>query len=154
VCLLFLALALCPAPRVVAGGPALSVVPAVGGEPIAFTLDDLAAMPQVTIVTHNEFTHGEVAYRGPLMRDVLGQALLSEAEVVRLTAANDYFVDIPTEDFNRFDVILAMEADGEKLSRRDKGPLWLMYPIADHSELSDPRYIHRLIWQVIRIEPQ
>jgi hypothetical protein len=47
-----------------------------------------------------------------------------------------------------------MEADGKKLSRRDKGPLWLMYPISDNAELADPRYIHRLIWQVIRIEPQ
>ena len=45
-----------------------------------------------------------------------------------------------------------MEADGKKLSRRDKGPLWLMYPISDHDELKDALYIHRLIWQVVRIE--
>ena len=50
-------------------------------------------------------------------------------------AANDYFVDIPTQDFRDYDAILAMEADGKQLSRRDKGPLWLMYPISDHAEL-------------------
>ena len=46
-----------------------------------------------------------------------------------------------------------MEADGKKLSRRDKGPLWLMYPISDHAELNATRStIPRLIWQVVRIE--
>ena len=76
-----------------------------------------------------------------------------EFESVRFIAANDYFVEIPTEDFRRYDVILAMEADGAPLARRDKGPIWLMYPISDHEELGDPIYIHRLIWQVVRIEP-
>ena len=45
-----------------------------------------------------------------------------------------------------------MEANGKKLSRREKGPLWLMYPISDHAELTDPIYLRRLIWQVVRIE--
>ena len=45
-----------------------------------------------------------------------------------------------------------MEADGKPLSRRDKGPLWLMYPISDNAALRDPIYLRRLIWQVIRIE--
>jgi hypothetical protein len=119
---------------------------------IELTLDDLAALPQVTIVTENEFSDGEVAYRGPLARDVLAQFGLDHEPEVRFIAANDYFVDIPTEDFQDYDAILAMEADGRPLSRREKGPLWLMYPISDHGELSDPIYLRRLIWQVVRIE--
>ena len=63
---------------------------------------------------------------------------LDRLETVRFTAANDYFVDIPTSDFRDYDAILAMEADGKKLSRREKGPLWLMYPISDHPELQRP----------------
>jgi len=121
-------------------------------ETLSFTLEDLAAMPQVTIVTENEFTDGEVTYRGPLVRDVIDHLALGQAETLRFTAANDYYVEIPTSDFRRFNVILAMEADGVRLSRREKGPLWLMYPISDHDELRDPLYIHRLIWQVERIE--
>lgn len=112
----------------------------------------LEKMPQVTVVTENEFADGTVAYRGPLVRDVLAQLGMDHVTVVRLVAANDYFVDIPTEDFRNYDVILAMEADGRRLSRRDKGPLWLMYPISGHPELDDPAYLRRLIWQVVRIE--
>ena len=116
------------------------------------SVEALGALPQTIVVTENEFTDGKVAYRGPLVRDVLAQLGLDHAETVRLVAANDYFVDIPTEDFRAYDAILAMEADGKRLSRRDKGPLWLMYPISDHAELEDPIYLRRLIWQVVRIE--
>jgi len=130
----------------------LQLVGADRASTLDLSLEKLSALPQVTVVTENEFSDGKVAYRGPLVRDVLGQLGLGEAQSVRLIAANDYFVDIPTQDFRDYDAILAMEADGKQLSRRDKGPLWLMYPISDHAELRDPVYLRRLIWQVVRIE--
>ena len=116
------------------------------------SFDQLEALPQVTVRTENEFSDGVVAYRGPLVRDVLAELGLDRLEAVRLVAANDYYVDIPTSDFTDYDVILAMEADGRPLSRRDKGPLWLMYPISENEALRDPIYLRRLIWQVVRIE--
>jgi hypothetical protein len=122
------------------------------GESLEFTLEALAELPQTTIVTVNEFSDGPVTYRGPLIRDVLAHLGLDQAETVRFTAANDYYVDIPTSDFRRYNVILAIEADGNRLSRREKGPIWVMYPISDHPELQDPVYNTRLIWQVVRIE--
>jgi len=102
--------------------------------------------------TENEFSDGVVAYRGPLVRDVLAKLGLDRLQKVRFVAVNDYYVDIPTSDFTDYDAILALEADGKPLSRRDKGPLWLMYPISDNAALRDPIYLRRLIWQVIRIE--
>ena len=94
--------------------------------------------------------HGQLSRAAGARR--AGQLGLDQLETVRFIAANDYYVDIPTEDFRDYDAILAMEADGEQLSRREKGPLWLMYPISDHSALRDPIYLRRLIWQVVRIE--
>lgn len=121
-------------------------------EILEFTLEELEALPQVKIVTENEFSDGVVTYRGPLVRDVLESLALDGVETVRFTAANDYSIEIPTSDFRRYDVILAMEADGNRLSRRERGPLWLMYPISDNPELRDRIYNDRLIWQVVRIE--
>ncbi len=144
-------LALLHSGALAASSTALTLV-GVDGAASDLTLEQLSALPQVDVITENEFTDGKVDYRGPLMRDVLEAAGLQAAETVRVTAANDYFVDIPTQDFKDYDVILAMEADGERLSRREKGPLWLMYPISDHTELRDPIYLRRLIWQVVRIE--
>jgi hypothetical protein len=123
-----------------------------GETAVPLSIADLEAMPQHALVTSNEFTDGEVTYVGPLARDVLARMDLEGVAYLRLTALNDYYIDVPRSDFYRYDVIFAMEADGQRLSRRDKGPLWLMYPISDHPELSDPIYNARLIWQVVRVE--
>jgi len=131
------------------GDTALTLVN--GPEELELSIDDLAAMPLTTIATENEFVDGKVVYRGPLVREVLARVGLDKAENVRFIAANDYYVDIPTQNFRDYDAILAFEADGERLSRRDKGPVWLMYPISDHPELHDPIYSRRLIWQVVKI---
>ena len=144
--------ALAALPQEARAGADLQLIAADRTTTLDLSLEALAALPQATVVTENEFANGKVAYRGPLMRDVLAQLGLDGVSEVRLVAANDYFVDIPTEDFLAYDAILAMEADGTPLSRRDKGPLWLMYPISDHPELNDPIYLRRLIWQVVRIE--
>lgn len=136
-----------------AADPALTLVRGPGdAEILELSIDDLAALPQVTIRAQNAFVDGEVAFRGPLARDVLQLLALGEAEVLRFTAANDYSVEIPSSDFDEFDAILAMEADGKPLSRRDKGPLWLMYPISEDDDRMESVYVHRLIWQVVRIE--
>jgi hypothetical protein len=142
------------APGAIAGAAETALTLSRESKTIELSLEDLAALPQVTVVTENEFSDGKVAYRGPLARDVLAQVGLDHEQAVRFVAANDYFVDIPTGDFRDYDAILAMEADGKPLSRREKGPLWLMYPISDHAELNDPTYLGRLIWQVVRIEAE
>ena len=121
-------------------------------ETIEFTLEQLAALPQVTILTENEWSDGPVNYTGPLVRDVLEHLALQDAEMLRFTAANDYYVDIPSSDFRKYNAIIAIEADGKALSRREKGPLWVMYPISDHDELRSQVIYSRLIWQLVRIE--
>ncbi len=137
---------------VVAAQPALTV--SRGDDTVVtLTMADLEALPQHALVTRNEFTDGPVTYVGPLARDVLARVGLDGFRYVRFIALNDYYIDVPTSDFERYDVIFAMEADGQRLSRRDKGPLWLMYPISDHPELADPIYNARLIWQVVEVEP-
>jgi len=146
------ATALAAAPPAVASDAALTLGSEQAGNTLEFTLDELAALPQTTIVTESEFTDGAVEYTGPLVRDVLEHLAIDNSETIRFTAANDYYVDVPSSDFRRYNVILALEADGTRLSRRDKGPLWLMYPLSDHPELNDPVYNTRLIWQVVRID--
>jgi hypothetical protein len=143
-----------PAAVAVAAAPALQLVGPGQAETVDLSIDELAEMPQTTVRTETEFTDGMVEFRGPLVRDVLENLKLNDLETVRFVAANDYFVDIPTEDFQKYPVILAIEANGKRLSRRDKGPLWLMYPISDYSALRQQIYLRRLIWQVVRIEAQ
>ncbi|MFQ5438809.1 MAG: molybdopterin-dependent oxidoreductase [Paracoccaceae bacterium] len=117
-----------------------------------FTLDDLKSMDQTTVITENEFIDGEKTFRGPLVRDVLFRTLGDKADLVTMTAANDYQVEISIQEFFDYDAILALTMDGVPLSRRNKGPIWLIYPMSDHAELRDPVYNARLIWQLVKME--
>jgi hypothetical protein len=119
---------------------------------VRFTEADLLSLPQVTIRTRTEFTDGVVEFVGPLVRDAIAFIEIGAATTVHLVAANDYAIDIPLGDFTDYDVILALRTNGERLTIRDKGPIWLMYPLDDHAELQDPMYNNRLIWQLTVIE--
>ena len=113
---------------------------------------DLLALPQITIRTKTEFTDGVAEFIGPLARDAIASIKAGGATTVHLVAVNDYSIDIPLSDFTDYDVILALQVNGERLSRRNKGPIWLMYPLDDHTELQDPMYNIRLIWQLTMME--
>ena len=67
---------------------------------------------------------------------------------IQALALNDYSTDIPIEDFNRYDVILALKRDGEYMPVRDKGPLFVVYPYDSDPELRSQKFYSRSAWQV------
>ena len=116
----------------------------------------LAALPQHTTVTATPWTDGVKTFRGPLVSDVLKAAGVSVAPgmVAQAQALNGYVVEIPAEDFARWPVILAFSMDGQTLTRRDKGPLWVVYPRDSDPQLKDAKYDHRWAWQLKQISVQ
>ena len=127
---------------------------AIGQQEVRLTEGDLLSLPQVTVRTGTEFTDGVVEFVGPLARDVLALVAAGTATTAHMVAANQYAVDIPISDFANYDVIFALFADGKRLSLRDKGPIWVMYPLDQHEELQDSLYNVRLIWQLTAVELQ
>nr|WP_202597330.1 molybdopterin-dependent oxidoreductase [Halomonas icarae] len=111
----------------------------------------LNALPRERLTTHTSVTDGRQTFEGFLVRDLL-DALAADGETVTALALNDYRVEIPIEDFRRYDVLLADTMNEQRLTRRDKGPLWIVYPRDDHLELQDIRYDYRWVWQLHRLE--
>ena len=129
-------LAAVPAAYAPAASPALQLVDAGAAETLELSLDELAAMPQTTVATETEFTDGMVTFSGPLVRDVLAKLGLDKRRDGALRRRQRLLRRHPDRAISReYPAILAMDADGKRLSRRDKGPLWLMYPISDHAAL-------------------
>lgn len=116
-----------------------------------FDREMLEQLPPATIETTTVVTDGVRRFDGFYMRDLL-ELLGAEGKIATATALNDYVIDIPTEDFERFDVIVATHMQGERLEPRDKGPLWIVYPRDHHAELQDLRYDYRWVWQFNRLE--
>ena len=143
---------ICPSVASAGGDVYLSVTNASDGFVIELTEDDLLAMEQFTVQTENEFVDGMAEFTGPLARDVIALLNATDIETLKLTAVNDYAVDVPMSDILDYDVIFAMSQNGTRFSIRDKGPIWVIYPMSDNVELRDRVYNDRLIWQLVKVD--
>ncbi|MCA0138654.1 molybdopterin-dependent oxidoreductase [Pseudosulfitobacter pseudonitzschiae] len=121
------------------------------GNLAVFDDDMLGALPRIHLETTTVVTDGVKRFDGFLMRDLLAY-VGADGGTVTAIALNDYVIDIPMEDFSRFDVLVATSMDGTRLLPSDKGPLWIVYPRDDHQELQDIRYDYRWVWQLIELD--
>lgn len=134
-----------------AGGIILSV--RAGDEVHEYTIAELRALGEVEVATSTIWTEGEQAFVGvPLM--TLMNGLGVETGIVTASAVNDYAVEIPLKDTDGRAPIIAYERNGQTMSLRDKGPLWVIYPYdADPAYRTEETY-SRSIWQLNRLSVQ
>ncbi len=118
-----------------------------------FDSNMLDAFPAHTINTTTPWTDGEVTFEGPLLRDIM-KSIGATGKTLKAIAHNDYSVNIPVEDYLRYDVIIATKRDGKEMTLRTKGPLWIIYPWDSHEELKTELYHSRSIWQLKALEIQ
>lgn len=117
---------------------------------------DRAMLEEIGLVeleTTTPFTEGSTVFRGVLARDLL-RHLGASGKQIKASAIDLYKVEIPVEDVERFDVLIALEADGKRLRVRDHGPAWVVYPWSQHQELAKEIYSRRSIWQMNAIDVQ
>jgi len=81
-------------------------------------------------------------------------AVKVKGQVIHAVALDDYQASIPFSDAEKFDVILAHTMDGENLTPKNKGPLFVVYPYDSKPELQTVRFYERSIWQLkaLRLE--
>lgn len=117
----------------------------------SFDMQMLAALPQTSFVTRTPWFAQSRQFTGPLLRDVL-QLVGAEGETLRLTALNDYSVDMPASDALRHEVMVARLLDNQPMAVRDKGPLFIIYPFDAQPQLRSAVYYSRSAWQLRTIE--
>ena len=116
-----------------------------------FDMAMLAALPQQSFTTRTPWYAQARRFTGPLLRDVL-KAAGAGGTALRLIALNDYRVDMPFDDTQRHDVLLARLLDDQPMAVRDKGPLFVVYPFDTRPELRSAVYYSRSAWQLRTIE--
>ncbi len=118
-----------------------------------FDLDMLDALPQGRFEGETPWTKGSSVFTGPLGSAVLA-AVGASGSNMRVSALNDYSADIPVSDFRDHAVILATRHDGAPMPVRDKGPIWVLYPMDKEPALRTETIYTRSVWQVQTIEVQ
>lgn len=115
---------------------------------------DRAMLEQLGLTEVNTTTpwhSGTMRFEGVLLRAVLG-LVGARGTSLLATAHNEYSATLPASDAAGYNVILAMKLNGETMTLRDKGPLFIIYPFdSDKTLQNDMTYI-RSVWQLRHID--
>jgi hypothetical protein len=123
------------------------------GDWAVFDMAMLERLPQHSFTAKTPWYPQPRKFTGPLLRDVLAAAG-AKGQVLKAVALNDYMVDIPFEDAQQHDVILARLLDDKPMPVREKGPLFIVYPFDSKPELRNAVYFSRSAWQLKAIQVQ
>ena len=127
----------------------LTVSGNVDGGSVTFDREALRALDWREVSTFTSFTEGSQTFAGPTLASVLA-AVAAKGGQIHATAINDYTVTFPLSDAEEFDILLAMDHNGRAMRVRDKGPIWIVYPMSeDQSE--DRVHDAEMIWQLDRL---
>lgn len=120
------------------------------GDTAQFDRAMLESLGMVTVVTTSPWYTGPVKFEG-ISLDKLMTHVGATGDRVTVIALNDYSTEIPIKDFVEHNTIIALKRDGEYMSVREKGPLFIIYPFDAKPELKSQTYYGRSAWQVAKI---
>lgn len=114
-----------------------------------FDLAMLEKLPRKTIKTTTRWTSGLQVFEGVPVIALLDH-LKANGQQVEAVGMDGYIApQISVADLRKYGVILAFKKNGEYLKVREKGPLWMIYPIDDFPELKkDLSTQYKLIWHL------
>ncbi|KAF0676786.1 molybdopterin-dependent oxidoreductase [Profundibacterium mesophilum] len=117
---------------------------------LSFDMAALAAMPVTQFTTETIWTEGPQTFTGVPLHEFREMAA-EDAETFRATALNNYAITIPFSDAVEDGPIIAYALNGAPMSRRGKGPLWIVYPYDDNPAYKSETIYSRSIWQLERV---
>ncbi|MXQ11966.1 molybdopterin-dependent oxidoreductase [Microvirga makkahensis] len=120
------------------------------GDAAEFDRTMLEALGMESFTTSTPWYSGPTTFEGVPMAKLLDR-LGASGEHLMVMALNDYSSDIPVSDVRKYKVLLALKVNGEYISVRDKGPLFIIYPFDTDPELQHQTYYGRSVWQVFKI---
>lgn len=115
--------------------------------PVDFTRSQLEAMPMNTIVTTTPWHDGAITFEGVPLSALMKHVGATGNRAV-VFALNNYSADIPVDEFDAYEPILALKRNGEYMPISDKGPLFVVYPFDQYPELKNELHYTRSVWQV------
>lgn len=135
-------------------GNAEDIVLTIGGETdktvsssLQLTLSEFEAIDASTVETRTPWHKEKTLFSG-----VSGAALLkylgTRATEVDAVALNDYKVTLPVSDLSDTGLIFATRKNGELMSVREKGPIFIIYPFDGNPSLDNEVIYARSIWQL------
>lgn len=114
-----------------------------------FTLSELQALTQADVTTAHPWNTQAQHYRGIDLTALLEQLFVNQQiRSLNLEGLNGFSMALEWTKINKYSPILAWQENGQLMSRRNKGPLWLMLPFDQVPELKQADFLHYMVWQL------
>jgi len=111
----------------------------------------LAAIDTTRLTTTTPWTEGPHEFTGVRLAALIDFLGLSDGVLVAY-ALNDYSVEIPVSEAAPDGPIIAYAIDGQPMTVRSRGPLWVIYPFDQNPDYRSEVTYTRSIWQMNRLE--
>lgn len=112
---------------------------------------EFLALPTSTVTTSTPWTP-KSDFSGPLLSKVLSD-VDAKGKKLRFVALDDFSVEVDSDYLEKYGTILATSKNGARLTIRDFGPVFVMYPRDSfREELDTPAAASYLVWQLCGIE--
>jgi len=100
----------------------------------------------------NNWIAGEHIFEGIKIKDLMTYVGAMGTKLYAV-ALNDYSATIPLEAIIDSPALVVLNIDGEQMSVREKGPLWILYPQGDGFEkYQKAPYTNYMVWQLRSLE--
>lgn len=116
-----------------------------------FDIEMLRAIGEETIQTTTIWTDGPQSFTGVPLAALLS-AVGAKTGTVTAIALNDYSCELDVVQEMSDKALLAFERNGQPMSVREKGPLWIVYPYDSDPRYQSEVYYSRSIWQLDRMQ--
>lgn len=120
------------------------------GEIREFSLSELDSFEQSAFETTTIWTDEVNTFSGVSLASIL-KDMNAVGATLRMTALNDYSVDMPIAEVGEDYPIIATRMDGEVMSVREKGPYWVVFPYDSDPAFQTETTYARSIWQLNRL---
>lgn len=117
---------------------------------VTLTGTDLRALPTISFTTRTNWTSGAKTFTGVALQTLLDRFDVTGGEI-ELIAINEYSVILPVDDPTNDGAMLAYLMDGNPMTPRDKGPIWMVYNYDADRKYRTETVFSRSIWQLDRI---
>lgn len=109
----------------------------------------LESLPRFSFETTSPWYEGVESFSGALIKDVL-EAVGASSDSFLAAGFDDYAAEVTGLDFDRIPVLLAWERNGEPMTLRNLGPLWIMFPFDDFPDELDSHDVGAMaVWQLV-----
>ena len=114
-----------------------------------FTLSELQALTQAEITTAHPWSSQAQRYGGIDLTALLQLLFANKAiKTLNLEGLNGFSMALEWSNICDFSPIIAWQENGKLMSRRDKGPLWLMLPFDQVPKMKQADFLHYMVWQL------